>query len=382
MDSSVLPQTSHNTSKDTTQLKYWLALLRCPGIGPIRFAALIEHCGSPDAVFDLGQLKSGALKLPPASLDWIKNPNWQAVDEDLAWLEADNNHHIITLADSHYPALLKEIDSPPPLLFVHGNPECLMAPQLGIVGSRNPSAGGKENAHNFAKALAQAGLAITSGLALGIDGIAHQGALSGNGTTIAVTGTGLDRIYPARHKKLGHQIIESGAIISEFPIGTPALADHFPRRNRIISGISLGTLVVEAALRSGSLITARLAAEQGREVFAIPGSIHNPLARGCHALIRQGAKLAETVEHIIEELGPLAHVNLSSTNTTNKPLPDLDANSLKVLKNLGHDPTSIDTLVERSELTPEVVSSILLVLELQGMVSSTPGGLYIRLESQ
>jgi len=216
--------------------------------------------------------------------------------------------HILTLHDPAYPALLKEIADPPPLLFVRGDPAVLSRPQLGIVGSRNPTPGGRSLAEDFARSLSRCGLVVTSGMALGIDAAGHRGALRGGGTTLAVAGTGPDRIYPARHRDLARAIVEQGAIISEFAPGTPALPSNFPRRNRIISGLSLGVLVVEAACRSGSLITARLAAEQGREVFALPGSIHNPLARGCHHLIRQGAKLVEDIEDIVEELGPLAAV--------------------------------------------------------------------------
>jgi DNA processing protein len=361
-------------------LNYWLALLHCPGIGAKRFAELLQHYGDPASVFNYGVKELGVSGLPKESVAWLRNPDWSIIEPDLTWLAASERHHIITLADPAYPPLLLETDNPPPLLFVNGDPSILKAPQLGVVGSRNPSSGGQENARNFAKSLAQAGLAITSGLALGIDAAAHEGALAGGGATIAVTGTGLDRVYPARHRELAHRIAASGALISEFPIGTPPLADHFPRRNRIISGLSLGTLVVEAAPRSGSLITARLAAEQGREVFAIPGSIHNPMARGCHALIRQGAKLIETVEDILEELGPLAALNHSlSHDDCGDDGIALDANQLKILENMGHDPVSVDALVERASLTTEEVSAILLVLELQGVVSSAAGGLYTRI---
>ncbi len=364
-------------------LNYWLALLHCPGIGTKRYADLLQRYGDPVTVFNYGVKELGSSSgLPKETVAWLRNPDWSVIEKDLAWLTSSDSHHIITLADPIYPPLLREIDDPPPLLFVNGDPNSLKTPQLGIVGSRNPSPGGQENARNFAKSLAQAGLTITSGLALGIDAAAHQGALLGHGVTIAVTGTGLDRVYPARHRNLAHQIAAAGALISEFPIGTPPLADHFPRRNRIISGLSLGTLVVEAAPLSGSLITARLAAEQGREVFAIPGSIHNPLARGCHALIRQGAKLVETVEDIIEELGPLAKLNYSLNHdvehSTGHDTPDLDSQQLKLLENMGYDPVSVDTLVGHANLTTEQVSAILLVLELQGVVSSAAGGLYTR----
>ena len=307
----------------------------------------------------------------------MKSP---ATDElEAAWL-AEPNHHLISLADPRYPALLREIADPPAGLYVIGDPDILSATQLGIVGSRNPTPGGSENAHAFAHYLTQSGLTITSGLALGVDAAAHRGALAAGGKTIAVAGTGLDRVYPARHRELAHQIAGQGALISEFPLGMPALPANFPRRNRIISGLSLGVLVVEAALQSGSLITARLAADQGREVFAIPGSIHNPLARGCHALIRQGAKLVETAADILEELGPIAQITglARQTDGVGNITSGLSVEAMALLDCLGFDPTPVDSLIERSGLTPEAVSSMLLVLELQGHVVSAPGGHYNR----
>ena len=307
----------------------------------------------------------------------MKSP--AAAELEIAWL-AEPNHHLIALSDPRYPRLLREIPDPPAGLYVIGDPDILSATQLGIVGSRNPTPGGSENAHAFAHYLTQSGLTITSGLALGVDAAAHRGALAAGGKTIAVAGTGLDRIYPARHRELAHQIAAQGALISEFPLGMPALPANFPRRNRIISGLSLGVLVVEAALQSGSLITARLAADQGREVFAIPGSIHNPLARGCHALIRQGAKLVETAADILEELGPIAQVTglARQTDGVGNITSGLSVEAMALLDCLGFDPTPVDSLIERSGLTPEAVSSMLLVLELQGHVVSAPGGHYNR----
>lgn len=303
------------------------------------------------------------------------------VKSDLRWAELSNNH-LITLHNPLYPAQLREIHDPPPILFVTGDPEVLSTPQLAIVGSRNPSASGKENAREFAFHLAKSGITITSGLAIGIDGACHTGALEADGLTIAVTGTGLDRVYPASQHQLAHAVAESGAIVSEFPPGTEARASNFPRRNRIISGLSLGTLVVEAAEKSGSLITARLASEQGREVFAIPGSIHNPLARGCHRLIRQGAKLVETAGDILEELAPLIG-NIKaplekerddSSATESNLAPEYQ----KLLECMGYDPLQMDLIIDRSGLTPEEVSSMLILLELEGHVSSAPGGIYCR----
>ncbi|MCL4162655.1 UNVERIFIED_CONTAM: hypothetical protein GTU68_066833, partial [Idotea baltica] len=253
--------------------------------------------------------------------------------------------------------------------------------QLAIVGSRNPSPSGRDNAYAFARDLVSCGLAITSGLAMGIDAAAHRGAIAGLGKTVAVVGTGLDRVYPAKHRDLAHDIAEQGAIVSEFALGTSPRAENFPRRNRLISGMSLGTLVVEAALQSGSLITARMALEQGREVFAMPGSIHNPLAKGCHRLIRDGAKLIETVDDIIEELGAMAAVDLSTDNNialSNDKLPPIDPEYQVLLACLGYDPIEIDKLIIESGLTAETVSSMLLLLELNGQVTSLSGGRYVR----
>jgi DNA processing protein len=311
----------------------------------------------------------------------MKQMREETLAPTLDWL-AQPGHLFLTLADSDYPELLKQIDAPPPVLYLIGNAELLHQPQLAVVGSRNPTPNGLVNAREFARTLASAGLCITSGLAIGIDGAAHQGALDGEGHTVAVTGTGLDRVYPASQRELAHRIADQGVLVSEFSPGTPPLAANFPRRNRIISGLSIGTLVVEAALKSGSLITARLALEQGREVFAIPGSIHNPLARGCHTLIRQGAKLVETASDIMEELAPLLG-GLESTSETgadpsSPPDRNLDPEYLQLLESVGHDPTSVDSIIERSGLTADIVSSMLLLLELEGYVSSATGGRYSR----
>lgn len=363
-------------------IAYWLALLRTPGVGPHTFNQLLQHFSSPRTLFDAGHSAwrdCGLLK--NKSVQALADPSWKLVEQDLDWLQQANNH-VITLSHKHFPALLREISDPPPLLFVHGDPTSLNHYQLAMVGSRNPSVDGKANAFDFARHLANQGLAITSGLALGIDAASHQGALSIRGTTIAVAGTGLDRVYPARHRELAHQIAERGALVSEFVPGTPPLAENFPRRNRIISGMSLGTVVVEAALRSGSLITARLAGDQGREVFALPGSIHNPLARGCHKLIRDGAKLVETAADIMEELGALVEFQLQKgENDDIRPtadLAELDQDYRCLLDNLGFEPTPVDAVIERSGLTPDAVSSMLLILELQGHVVPAPGGRYSR----
>ena len=313
-----------------------------------------------------------------ACIHSLQHPDWTRVDRDLEWA-SEPNHHILTLFHKKYPPLLKEISVPPPVLFVIGDPSLLSWPQIAIVGSRNPSTLGEKTAQGFAASLANAGLCITSGLALGIDAASHEASLANSGKTIAVMGTGLDRVYPARHKQLAHDISRNGAIISEFVLGSEPKANHFPRRNRIISGLSLGTLVVEAAKHSGSLITARQALEEGREVFAIPGSIHNPLARGCNALIRQGAKLVETAEDVLEELNLfVAEEEQDATMPTGTS--DLEQTHQHILKFVAYSPTSIDTLVEETGESPEVIASTLLLLELQGYVESVAGGHYTRIK--
>jgi len=288
---------------------------------------------------------------------------------------------IVLISSPDYPALLREIDTPPALLFVKGNTSALNLPQIAIVGSRHHSAAGQQNARAFARYLANSGFTITSGLALGIDAAAHLGALE-TGNTIAVLGTGVDVIYPRRHQSLYADILtRGGAIVSEFPPGTPARPGNFPQRNRIISGLSLGVLVVEAALKSGSLITARLAMEQGREVFAIPGSIHNPSAKGCHQLIRQGAALVETADDIINELGGMLAYKAEGVEPANTPdaISKLDDTSNKILNALGFDPADLDTLMSRTQLAAATLSAQLVQLELEGWVEQR-AGLYNRIK--
>lgn len=403
-------------------LPHWVRLLRTPSIGPKRYQILLETFVSPDNVFNASRSNLLATGLSAKQTDAILNQAQDSADPDMEWLHASDAHHIITYTDSLYPERLKRIDSPPPLLYIQGDPHLLADPQLAIVGSRNPTQSGQDNAYQFAKYLAKQGLCITSGLALGVDGFSHHGALDATGATIAIMGTGLDRVYPAAHRGLAHQVVEKGAIVSEFPVGTPVKAANFPRRNRMISGLSVGVLVVEAMLKSGSLITARYAMEQGKEVFALPGSIHNPLARGCHHLIRQGAKLVETAEHIFEELAPVLHDALqqnslpfpphattcqalsdthtinSTTNdkvnsTVNNPVNrdsnldrnktdnishDLDADEQKLLDAMGYDPILIDQIVEQTGFAIDAVSSILLLLELKGYVSACGRSQYLR----
>lgn len=361
----------------------WLALARAPGLGSVSARELLRAHPGPGDLFRPGRPREPATGLPDRARRALQGVDWQGVEADLRWLEQPA-HHLVTLQDPRYPPLLAELGDAPPILFVNGDPALLDSPQVAIVGSRNPSPTGRETAREFAAFLAGAGFTITSGLATGIDGAAHRGALDVEGRTLAVGGTGPDRVYPASHAGLAREIAARGALVSEFPLGTTVSPGNFPRRNRVIAGLSLGTLVVEAARRSGSLITARLAAEQGREVFAIPGSIHNPLARGCHLLIRQGAKLVETGADIVEELGPL--FGALETQARESPPPKgsaagpraWDADYRTLLDCLGYDPVSVDTLVARSGLTADKVSSMLLLLELEGHVSSAPGGRYLR----
>ncbi len=367
-------QTPNTATPDS--YKYWLALHRIPGVGCKTYLNILEH-STPEQVFSEKPATLSALGLRDTSISAIQNPDWNIIDQDLRWLEQADNHALL-FSDPDYPEQLKEIPDPPPIIFVRGCIEILSHPQIAIVGSRNPSSLGSQTAMDFAKSLASNGFTITSGLALGIDAASHQGALNANGHTIAVAGTGLDRVYPARHKKLATQILDRGAIISELPPGTVAKANNFPRRNRIISGLCMGLLVVEAAKQSGSLISARLALEQNREVFAIPGSIHNPLARGCHALIREGAKLVEKSQDILEELGQ--YFQSPSENEPQFEQSTLDLNQQKLLNLVQFSPTSIDDLVTASGESVENIASVLLVLELQGYIASVAGRGYTRIK--
>ncbi len=352
------------------EIQAWLVLLHAPELGPATYKSLLQVFKDPLEVLaaSSSSLKSSGLKTNTVA--YIQQADTDQIQADLEWLSEDT-HHVITLHDTRYPALLKTIHDPPPVLFVRGDPDYLRQPQLAMVGSRNPTAAGKKTARDFARHLSDSGITITSGLADGIDGACHQGALAGLAGTVALVAHGLDIVYPASHIKLAEEITQSGAVVSELPIGTKPQRGLFPRRNRIISGLSLGTLVVEAALKSGSLITARQALEQGREVFAIPGSIHNPLARGCHQLIRQGAKLVETANDILEELSvhiqPLETPARKESNTINNQ-EALDPDHQKLLKCLAYDPMPIDEIVVHSGFAAAEVASMLLILELKGSV--------------
>lgn len=350
----------------------WVALNLIPGLGTETFRALLQAFGEPEQIFAAPRAALKTVVKPEIAAAIAAGVDEAAVRPTLEWLAAPENH-LVTLADPDYPPLLLEIPDPPPLFYLKGRRDLLGRPALAVVGSRNATPQGMRDAESFSRALSEGGFCIVSGLALGIDAAAHAGGLAGQGSTLAVVGTGLDIVYPARNRALAHRIAEGGAILSEFPLGTAARAGHFPRRNRLISGLCRGCLVVEAAARSGSLITARLAAEQGREVFAIPGSIHSPLAKGCHRLIKQGAKLVESAQDILEELGaPLP------------PAPQVDPAPVApefsaLLAHLGDAPAGVDALAQRSGLTAETVCAMLLSMELDGWVASLPGGLYQRL---
>jgi len=358
------------------ELAAWLRLLETPGVGRASARRLLAAFGSPQAALTaplaarrevVSAEAANALQDAPDTLDTL-------LAKTLAWLAGDVTapRHVVTLGDPLYPAALLETADPPLLLYAQGRIELLQAAAIAIVGSRNPTPQGLENARAFAAHLSGAGLTVVSGLALGIDGAAHDGALDGAGSTIAVVGTGLDLVYPKRHLKLAHRIVEGGLIVSEYAIGTPSLAEHFPQRNRIIAGLTRGTLVVEAAVQSGSLITARLASEAGRDVFAIPGSIHSPQSRGCHWLIKQGAKLVDSADDILEEL------NLGRPAAAASAPSDEPADDDPLLDALGFEPVSLEALVARTGWSAAELSARLLELELDGHVARLPGQLFQR----
>ena len=346
----------------------WIELSLVPQLGPAAFRELLKAFGLPSEILRAGRSRLAKVVSDPIAEQIGMRAQRSAVDRALAWLEPDGRS-LVTLAENTYPPQLLQIPDPPALLYVLGDARLLSRPSLAIVGSRNATPQGRANAENFARALSDAGLAIVSGLALGIDAAAHRGALQGAGGTVAILGCGADVVYPRANEALAREIASRGAIVSEFPLGAPPLADHFPRRNRVISGIAQGCLVVEAALASGSLITARLSAEQGREVFAVPGSIHSPLSRGCHALIKQGAKLVEDASDVLAELGlPRAEA-----------VPKVLAQEGGLIQYMGFEPCDADSLARRSGLTAEAVSAMLSQLELEGRVGCLPGGLYQRI---
>jgi DNA processing protein len=364
---------------------YWLRMHEIQGLGRQTTYQLLKAFGSAEAIF----AASHANLRKVVSDDIANQIKAETVSDQikitLEWL-AEPNNHLITLADEDYPRLLLEIPDPPPILFAKGQLSCLQQPSIAIVGSRNPTAQGEKNAHDFAMLLAEFGFTIVSGLAIGIDAAAHRGALASNGKTIAVVGTGLDIVYPAKHRELAHEIIKQGLLISEFSLGTPSLPQNFVQRNRVISGLSMGCLVVEASLQSGSLITAKFATEQDRDVFAIPGSIHSPQSKGCHQLIKQGAKLVDAVQDIVHELKsehfvslaamPLKKNFIPAKNTSPEEIPHADKALLDLM---SFEPVTVEYLLQHSGLTSDTLSSILISLELDNKIASMPGGRYQRI---
>jgi DNA processing protein len=363
-----------------TEPEAWLALDLISGLGGEGLRQLLAQFGSPAAV--LSQTNTALARIVNAKVAEaiVAGPSTEKLDAAKKWLEAESNH-LLTLADADYPTSLLEISDPPPVLYLKGNRSLLGAAGVAVVGSRNATPVGLQNAEAFSRALSVAGLTIISGMALGIDAAAHRGGLDGGSSSIAVVGTGLDLIYPARNKALARELVEKGLIISEFSLGTPALAQNFPRRNRIISGLSRGVLVVEAALASGSLITARQAAEQGREVFAIPGTIHSPFSKGCHQLIKQGAKLVDDANDILVELqwrnSIVGKVNTVTDNEHIEPAETEAGDPL--LAAMGYDPASIDALMERVDLPADQVMLRITELEIEGIITALPGGKYQRM---
>jgi DNA processing protein len=366
----------HESSKMKmiSDIESWVALSMIDGLGDESIRKLLGVFDSPAKILSASPMELERVVKRKAAGSLARGANSEKVAAALKWLD-DPANSIITLADVDYPPLLRNIADPPPLLYLKGRRELLNLPMLAIVGSRNATPQGLASAEAFAEAASNAGLCVVSGMALGVDAAAHRGGLRGRASSIGVVGTGLDIVYPGRNRNLAHLLAERGVLISEFPLGTPAIGSNFPRRNRIISGMSRGCLVVEAALESGSLITARQALEEGRDVFAVPGSIHSPLSKGCHALIKQGAMLVEAIEDILEEFGYESSVpSASVSDAAGSPV----VREPVLLKHLGHEISDIDTLCASTGLTVETVSAMLLSLELDGVVASLPGGRYQR----
>jgi DNA processing protein len=364
---------SEAISEDISEKALWISLSHTHGVGAQTFCQLLKTFGSPADIYATSHKKLTEVVSDKIATAISQGINQATLAESMNWLSNVNNH-LVTLADKHYPKALLEITDPPPMLYAKGNLVLLNQGSIAIVGSRNASVQGEKNAEAFAYDLCGYGLCVVSGLALGIDGAAHRGALKANGATIAVVGTGLDIVYPAKHRDLAHQIAERGLIISEFSLGTPSKPQNFPKRNRIISGLSKGCLVVEANLQSGSQITARLAAEQGREVFAIPGSIHSPMSKGCHQLIKQGAKLVDCTQDIVEELNLTNSVSNTPQSDNKSAVPNSP-----LLNLMGYEPITLENIVALSGLTVSEVSSMLMMLELEGRITSLAGNQYQKL---
>jgi len=363
------------------ELASWLRLLLTPGIGPVSARKLLAAFGLPEAIFGHSASALRAVVGPQATQALLIEPDGlpAAVQRLQTWLDESAQRHVITLGDAHYPPDLLDLADPPLLLYVVGQLDALQHPRrLAVVGSRNPTPSGAAHARLFARALAEAGVCVVSGLALGVDAAAHEGALEADAPTLAVVGTGLDRVYPKNHHTLAHRIAARGALISEYALGTPPLPPNFPQRNRIIAALTQGTLVVEAAVQSGSLITARLAAELGREVFAIPGSINAPQARGCHALIRQGAKLVESAQDVLEDLRLRPTTPPAQATPASTPMSDDTDTTDPLLQAMGYDPVSLDSLQARTGLPTPTLQAQLLTLELDGLLTRLPGGLLQR----
>ncbi|MEM7194594.1 MAG: DNA-processing protein DprA [Pseudomonadota bacterium] len=363
-----LPDLNPSGSRD------WLRLVRLTGLGTNDKRALVSNLGSPGAIFEMDRTDAAQiLRRDIADTRTKLDLDDARIDEDERILQK-LGARFLPYTDPGFPSRLNAISAAPLGLFVRGDVSVLSAPQLAIVGSRQPTPAGAKTAEQFAEALANSGLTITSGMALGIDTAAHRGALSGSGHTVAVVATGIDRVYPRQNVSLHEQILLSGAVVSEFPPGSQPLRSHFPQRNRLISGLAMGTLVVEAGLRSGSLITARNAGEQGREVFAIPGSIHVPTSRGCHFLIRNGAKLVESTTDILDEIGHQFVSTAAIEKTTKSAEDNVDEDVFELFTRIDFTPTPIEQLIEQSGLTPEEVSYILMTLEMKGLIASSPAG--------
>jgi DNA processing protein len=363
------------------ELAQWLRLERTPGVGLETARKLLSAFGLPQNIFEAGfpaLQKIVPERVAQALTAPLTDDIRLLIDKTLTWADQDGNR-ILTLADADYPQMLLEIADPPLMLYAKGRLDLLTSRALAVVGSRNATAQGVANAEKFSEVLSQAGLTISSGMALGIDTAAHRGGLRGTGSTVAVIGTGADIVYPARNHELAHRIAAEGCIISEYALGTPAIASNFPRRNRIISGLARGVLVIEAAAQSGSLITARVAAEQGRDVFAIPGSIHSPLSKGCHQLIKQGAKLVESAQDVLEELSHIATSVAAPMAQARNRAAQHDATPSRVLRAAGFDPVDPDTLAMRCEIDIATLQAQLLTLELEGAIEMLPGGMIRRL---
>jgi DNA processing protein len=355
----------------SAELEAWLRLGLIPRLGPVSFRKLLSAFGSPEDALRASRARLASIIGSQLAEAVSTGPDSCLLNTTLDWLD-DENNKLLTLADSEYPRALLQISDPPPLLYLKGDAHLLRRDTLAIVGSRNATAQGMSNAESFAYDLSDNGMLIASGLALGIDTAAHKGGLKGAGSSLAVVATGLDSVYPARNRELAHELASNGLLVSEFALGTRPHAGNFPRRNRLISGLAQGVLVVEAAIKSGSLITARYALEQGREVFAMPGSVHSPLSKGCHALIKQGATLVETSDDILQEFGRARHGHRSTAR------PEPDSNETELMQVMGFDPVDIDTICARTGLTAEIASAMLLELELDGVVTRLAGGKFQR----